>query len=344
MNQPNRTTPPIQGVNRPSDGGDQTELYNEIDSLVNRRAAALGEIPEQLDLDLVDNHPQNQPNVVRPDSQDQPFGVVGFDGQPPQSGARFQQQQPQPQQQLQNQPEPEPQPQPALNPTAELLNTMAAMMNQMQGGGNGGFQQTPQVNPQQEYQPTQVVQTPSQDFSGRYLDESEDFDATDVNKAINKALKHVEQQYGKMNQNIKQEIVQDVIKSLAPTLAKFSQDQINLNMAVSQFYNNNPDLKNYRDLVQWRTNIVHSQNPGLPVDQILNKVATEVRSYINPQQQAPNNNSGGVPAGVQTPGRQNFTRAPQSFSGGVRLPQQNQPDQQGSLQQEIDQLVYRRRR
>ena len=163
------------------------------------------------------------------------------------------------------------------------------------------------------------------------------------------------------------------MKSLAPALSKYASDQINLNMAVGRFYDQNQDLLNYRPLVQWKANMVHSQNPGMPVDQLLQKVGQEVRQLINPQQQAtqqPQNQNVGVAPGGQTPQNlqpQNIQPNPnvnapqpnqsvgvqgQQFGGvpgnssifpGVRVAgqqTQNIPPQQ----KEINELVYRNRR
>ena len=341
-NSKGKTTPDVQGANRPSDQDFNPDAFaNEIAQMFESRAEAGSQHPADRQVELFDG--EDQDPVYRqqpaPMNQQQQFGVVDYSngGRQDQPQQNFQQDQ---QDQGEQDPNQDQQPQEEyVNPTAQMLNHMAAMMNQMQGGSTQqqGQQPYPQEQPQgqQPFYP-QGQQQPD----GRYLTDDDDIDAAAINKAINKALKN---QGVSIPNDVIQKIEQNVIRSLAPVLSKFSQDQVGLYMMTNNFYTENPDLSKFRDLVQWRTNIVHSQNPGMPADQVLKQVAKEVRSYVgNPQQQA-----GKAPAGVQKSGKNvNFSRVPNqaSFSGNARRPLQSNTGQKGnSLQTEIDALLNRRR-
>jgi len=327
----------------------------------------------QLDPQQPQQHPQQSQL-----NQQQQFGQVDLNTQPFQQPAQ-QQQQPIQQQQ-----------QPQQNQNAALLNEIAGMLNSVQPQQNNmgidsymqptqqfGQQQQPQPQyqpgPYQPQQPQYTIPPPPVGFQQPQLPvnqrfiEGDEVTTDNINGALNKLAQVMNQRVATNAPNT-QQIVQDVIKSIMPAVGKYTQDTVNLNLAAQRFYNDNKDLYNHRQFVQWKANQLHSQNPGIPLDKLLTQVATEVRQTLglqdpnapqgpraadltpNPtgQQFSQQQPQGQTPdQGQVGPYYPNRSGAPQNpafpTATQTRVPQQQQQQSQGSqLQQELDELNPRR--
>lgn len=136
-------------------------------------------------------------------------------------------------------------------------------------------------------------------------------DITDDKGALNKLLNKV---FTQGVETVRKTLGEGVLRRIPDIVKHNITVASSLKKMTDKFYEDNEDLKPWKKVVGAVYEEVHSNNPDLGYDEVMKKVGDEVRSRLELQKKAPNNND-------RTP-----PRLPRKRGRGGRSQQQSQPN------------------
>jgi hypothetical protein len=112
---------------------------------------------------------------------------------------------------------------------------------------------------------------------------------------------------------IQDRVFQAAVANVVPMIGLHISQALTLKEASNRFYQQNPDLENFRELVAQNINREAAKDPSAPLDKVLNAAATATRSILKlptPETASPESNIKATPRKPALPTRSSSPRRP----------------------------------
>lgn len=166
--------------------------------------------------------------------------------------------------------EPEPEPEPEPTGESETISELKDEIRQLREM----IAQQGQEEPVDEAEPQETeVEVP--EGLQNFVSEEEFEEAQTSPEAFNAMLARFYQQ-----------VMQESLRNIPRVVEKTTSRRVAYETAISNFWENNADLKDYVEYVKYTANKVQSENPNMGLVDALNETANRVRTELNLQEKA----------------------------------------------------------